>query len=82
VLSKELSGQGIRVNALAPAMVQSPLLAAYFDFLGPEAEEKERRAYPFGLGLPSDVANMAAYLLSGAARWITGQLIAMDGGRY
>ena len=47
-----------------------------------EAREKELASYPLGLGEPEDVAKMAAFLLSGASRWITGQTIVMDGGRY
>jgi NAD(P)-dependent dehydrogenase (short-subunit alcohol dehydrogenase family) len=55
---------------------------AYLSFLSDEAREKELAAYPLGLGEPEDVAGMAAFLLSDAGRWITGQVIAMDGGRY
>jgi NAD(P)-dependent dehydrogenase (short-subunit alcohol dehydrogenase family) len=55
---------------------------AYLSFLSDEAREKELTAYPFGLGEPGDVAGMAAFLLSDAGKWITGQTIVMDGGRY
>jgi NAD(P)-dependent dehydrogenase (short-subunit alcohol dehydrogenase family) len=82
VLSKEYAPQGIRVNALAPALVRTPMGQAYLDFIPPEAREEELRLYPLGLGEPQDVAGMAAFLLSDAGRWITGQTIVMDGGRY
>jgi NAD(P)-dependent dehydrogenase (short-subunit alcohol dehydrogenase family) len=81
-ISKELAPQRIRVNAVAPAVVRTPMGEAYLSFLSDEAREKELAAYPLGLGEPEDVAGMAAFLLSDAGRWITGQVIAMDGGRY
>jgi NAD(P)-dependent dehydrogenase (short-subunit alcohol dehydrogenase family) len=82
VLAKELGPQRIRVNALAPGIVRTPMGEAFLHFLDDEAREKELAAYPFGLGEPEDVANMAAFLLSAAAKWITGQVVVMDGGRY
>lgn len=82
VLSKELASQGIRVNALAPALVRTSMGEKFFSFVSDESREKELAAYPFGLGEPEDVANMAAFLLSDAGKWITGQTIVMDGGRY
>ncbi len=82
VLSRELAGQGLRVNTLAPAMVNTPMGEHFFDFIAPEAREKELAAYPLGIGEPDDVAGMAAFLLSEHGRWITGQTIVLDGGRY
>ncbi len=82
ILSKEYGPQGIRVNSLAPALVRTPMGEAYLEFLPPEAKEEECRLYPLGLGEPEDVASMAADLLSSRTRWITGQTIVMDGGRY
>jgi NAD(P)-dependent dehydrogenase (short-subunit alcohol dehydrogenase family) len=81
VLSKELAPQKIRVNAIAPAVVRTPMGEAYLSFLG-EGAPAEQAAYPFGIGEPEDVAGMAAWLFSDAGRWITGQTIVMDGGRY
>jgi len=82
ILSKELAPQKIRVNTVAPALVRTPMGEAYLSFLSDEAREKELAAYPLGLGEPKDVAGMAAFLLSDAGKWITGQTIVMDGGRY
>jgi NAD(P)-dependent dehydrogenase (short-subunit alcohol dehydrogenase family) len=82
VLSKELAPQKIRVNTVAPAVVRTPMGEAYLSFLSDEAQEKELAAYPLGLGEPGDVAGMVAFLLSDAGKWITGQNIIMDGGRY
>ena len=82
VLGKELAPQKIRVNAIAPGVVRTPMGEAYLSFLSDEARENVLAAYPFGLGEAGDVAGMAAFLLSGAGAWITGQTIVMDGGRY
>ncbi len=82
VLSKELAPQKIRVNAIAPAVVRTPMGEAYLSFLSEEGAKKEVAAYPLGIGEPDDVAGMVAFLLSDAGRWITGQTIVMDGGRY
>ena len=82
VLSKELAPQKIRVNAVAPAVVRTPMGEAYLSFLSDEAAQKELAAYPFGIGEPRDVADLMAFLLSDAGKWITGQTIVMDGGRY
>ena len=82
VLSKELASQQIRVNTLAPAVVRTPMGEAYLSFLSDEAREKELACYTLGLGEPEDVAKMAAFLLSDTGRWVTGQTIVLDGGRY
>lgn len=82
ILSQELARQGIRVNTLAPGVVQTPMGQGYLDFLSREAREKEIAAYPLGLGEAKDIAEAAAFLLSASAQWITGQTIVMAGGRY
>ena len=81
-LSKELAPQGIRINAVAPAMVQTPMTEQYFAMLGPEASQQTVANYPLGLGTPEDVAKTIVFLLSDSARWITGQTVILDGGRY
>ena len=82
VISKELAAQKIRVNAIAPGVVRTPMGEEYLSFLSDVGREKEMAAYSLGLGEPEDVAGLAVFLLSDAGRWITGQTIAMDGGRY
>lgn len=67
----------VRVNAVAPAVVRTRV--GGFLFEGEEAEVVER--YPLrDLGEPEDVAAAAAYLASPEARWITGQILTLDGG--
>ena len=83
VLSKELASVGIRVNALAPGLVKTPMAEkTYLSFLPEERRQEEIASYPFGLGEPEDVASMAVFLLSRHSKWITGQTIVLDGGRY
>jgi NAD(P)-dependent dehydrogenase (short-subunit alcohol dehydrogenase family) len=77
-LAMEVAKRGIRVNALAPALVDTPLLAATSEVVG--SLESQRAAYPLGFGAPSDVANAAIFFLSPASRWITGTTLIMDGG--
>jgi NAD(P)-dependent dehydrogenase (short-subunit alcohol dehydrogenase family) len=72
----ELAPKKIRINALSPALVRTEM------FRPEEADwlnEQEKR-YPFGLGRPEDIAYAAAFLLSNAASYMTGQTIIMDGG--
>lgn len=77
-LSMEVVKRGIRVNCLAPALVESPLLEATASVVG--SLDEERKAYPLGFGKPEDVANAAVFYLSPASRWITGTTLIMDGG--
>jgi NAD(P)-dependent dehydrogenase (short-subunit alcohol dehydrogenase family) len=68
---------GIRVNAVAPAVIKTNFAKALYE--GREAEVAA--GYPLGrLGEPSDVAGPVAFLLSDEAAWITGQTIVIDGG--
>jgi len=73
----QLGPQGIRVNAIAPGTVWTPMVES----LGPEARERRRRATPLGTeGSGWDVAWGAVYLASDEARWVTGQVLAIDAG--
>ncbi|CAK7027827.1 MAG: 3-oxoacyl-[acyl-carrier-protein] reductase FabG [Desulfovibrio sp.] len=81
-LAKEFASQGIRVNSISPALVETPMVEGFKELLGEEHFAAEKEQYPFGLGQPEDIASLACFLLSGESRWITGQNIIMDGGRY
>lgn len=68
---------GIRVNAVAPAVVKTAFARALYE--GHEAEAAA--AYPLNrLGTPDDIAGPVAFLLSSDAAWITGQTLQIDGG--
>src|SRR5690606_30013115 len=82
VIANELSLQKIRVNTIEPGMVQTAMASEMEDILSSEALEKDRKQYPLGYGTPEDVANAAIFLLSDASRWMTGQSLTIDGGRY
>lgn len=77
-LAVELGPQ-VRVNSVLPGGVRTPMTAAMFD--DPVTAERLLRDYPLGVGLPSDISDAVAFLLSDQARWITGQQLAVDGGR-
>lgn len=68
---------GVRVNAIAPAVVKTAFARALY-----EGREGEVAAgYPLGrLGVPSDIGGAAAFLTSGQSDWITGQTLVVDGG--
>jgi NAD(P)-dependent dehydrogenase (short-subunit alcohol dehydrogenase family) len=77
-LAKEVGQSGITVNCVALGTTKTPLMAP---FLTPEIERKMIKNYPLGrLGLPHEPARMAVFLSSEAASWITGQVIAVNGG--
>lgn len=77
-LAMEVVKRRIRVNCLAPALVESPLLEATEKMV--LSIETTKADYPLGFGKPEDVANAAVFFLSGASRWITGTTLVMDGG--
>ena len=79
-LASELVRDGIRVNCIAPGMVQSEMSEQIRSALSTEQFASIVAQYPLGLGTTWDVACAAAYLLSDAARWMTGQVLVLDGG--
>ena len=77
VLGREFARRKIRVNALSPGMVRTPL----FDDDGPEyLNGIESRRYPLGLGKPGDIAAAAVFYLSDRSNYITGTDLIMSGG--
>jgi NAD(P)-dependent dehydrogenase (short-subunit alcohol dehydrogenase family) len=77
----ELAGSGIRVNCVAPAYVRTEMLEQTLNTLTPEQLEARIAAtQPLGLGTPLDVAHAIAFLLADTGRWITGSVLAVDGG--
>jgi 3-oxoacyl-[acyl-carrier protein] reductase len=76
-LAKELGGRGIRVNAIAPGYIATELT----DALPDAARDAILANTPLGrLGDPSDVARAVRFLCSDAAAFITGDVLAVDGG--
>ncbi|MDQ3290021.1 MAG: SDR family oxidoreductase [Bacteroidota bacterium] len=80
VLASDLSPHGVRVNAIAPGFIESPMLLKALD-TDPERKQKVLGRTPLGgFGQPSDIGNAAVYLASEAARFITGINLPVDGG--
>lgn len=82
-LAAELAPARIRVNALAPGSIEFPGgLWAARAIEDPALYSRVRDSIPFGgFGAPGDVAAAALFLCSDQARWITGQVLAVDGGQ-
>lgn len=75
----ELGPSWVRVNGIRPGLINTDLVRVILD--SPEVSEDYRQCTPLPrIGAVEDVANMAMFLLSDAASWITGQVINVDGG--
>ena len=75
--AKELASRGITVNAIAPGFIETDMTAVLSD----KIREATAAQIPMGhFGAAEDVANLAAFLASDQAKYITGQVIHVDGG--
>jgi NAD(P)-dependent dehydrogenase (short-subunit alcohol dehydrogenase family) len=78
-LARQWVGDGIRVNALAPGLIDTPMTAPMKSF--PELLDTELAHTPMGrMGTPDEVAAAALFLCSAPAAFITGHTLAVDGG--
>ena len=79
-LAMELSRQNIRINAILPGMVDTPMSQEAFKNMTPHQKQQWETSHLLGIGHPVDVANMVAFLLANTGRWITGANFIVDGG--
>lgn len=76
----ELALINIRVNSISPGHIKTEMTDRLFEKISEESKRKTIDMYPLGLGEPEDIANACVFLLSDAARWITGTNLIVDGG--
>jgi 3-oxoacyl-[acyl-carrier protein] reductase len=89
-LALELGGEGIRFNSILPAWIETERVQelmenrAKTNATTPEEEiAKQAKESPFGrMGRPEEIANVAVFLLSPAASYVTGVMLTVDGGMY
>lgn len=79
-MALELVQKKIRVNSIAPAVIKTKMVKQLFETIPDEAKSEILEMHPMGLGSPEDVANACIFLLSDAAKWITGTNLIVDGG--
>ena len=79
-MALEFSKRKIRVNAVSPGTILTPMMRAALDEMPEDVRERRLSGFPLGLGTVEDVANGCLFLLSDASRWVTGQNLIIDGG--
>ena len=80
-LALEVAHRGVTVNAIAPGLIETPMTSELIEKMI-EAGEKIKTKIPAGhLGTPEDIGSFAAFLCTDEARYITGQIQTIDGGR-
>jgi 3-oxoacyl-[acyl-carrier protein] reductase len=80
-LAVELARDGIRVNGVAPGYIRTAQALSEEHSLGPEGLEEAAEFIPMGrVGEPEDIADVSVFLASEGARYITGQVLVVDGG--
>jgi len=81
-IALECADKKIRANAILPGMVKTPLFDEAVENSSEEVMKQHLEKYPLGVGYPSDVAHLCAFLLSSKSRWMTGNTLVLDGGLH
>ena len=79
-LASELAEKQICINTVAPSIIATEMFEGYAESVGDAASEEAIKRQYLGVGEPEDVANAIAFLISPAARFITGITLPVDGG--
>lgn len=80
-LAVELAADGVRVNGVAPGYIRTAQALSREHSLGPEGLERAAEFIPMGrVGEPEDIADVILFLASDSARYLTGQVLVVDGG--
>lgn len=80
-LAVELAKDGVRVNGIAPGYIRTAQLLSVEHSLGPVGAEKAGEFIPMGrIGEPEEIADVILFLASNSARYMTGQVVVVDGG--
>lgn len=77
-LASELGPDGIRINTICPGLVKTRMSEGFWK--GPYREVAESALFLRRLGEPEDIADVASFLVSSGARWMTGEAIVVSGG--
>ena len=79
-LAMDHSAEGIRINAICPGWIETPMNASFFN-LGPHIKEQAARLHAIGrIGTPQDIARGVLYLVSDDSSFVTGSMLTIDGG--
>jgi 3-oxoacyl-[acyl-carrier protein] reductase len=80
-LAVELAGDAIRVNGIAPGFIRTAQTLDPVNSVGPEGLDAVAPRIPLGrVGAPADIADVVVFLASAQARYVTGQVLPVDGG--
>jgi NAD(P)-dependent dehydrogenase (short-subunit alcohol dehydrogenase family) len=79
-LAIEYIGRGVRVNAVAPGGMETPMLASWALPEGVSWDDVASITSPMGMSSPDEVAGTMAYVASDEARYMTGSIVSIDGG--
>lgn len=76
----DLAGLNVRINSIVSGAVETEMHERLVKNLSAEALDQYRQKHLLGFGQAEDIANVAAFLLSGASKWVTGTTLVVDGG--
>lgn len=85
-MASEYADKNIRVNAICPGAIKTPMVEQAFKMMNPENPEQAEKEFAVNnptkrLGVPEEVADVVSFLLSEKSRYIVGQMIVVDGGQ-